>query len=67
MGQEAEAKVKLELWPQSTELEQTHLGHRKGWLKKYIHPIQSGYSDIGIEAVKIKNIWNLNTQGRTVD
>lgn len=33
MGQEAEAKVKLEFWPQSTELEQTHLGHRKGWQK----------------------------------
>ncbi|XP_076189615.1 uncharacterized protein LOC143158072 [Aptenodytes patagonicus] len=49
------------------ELEQTHPGHRKGWLKIYIHPIQTGYSDIGIEAAKIKKIWHLNTQGRTVD
>ncbi|KAM6086514.1 uncharacterized protein LJ206_007826 [Theristicus caerulescens] len=35
MGQEAETEFKLELVASiNEELEQTHLGHRKGWLKK---------------------------------
>lgn len=34
MGQEAETKLKLEMVASiNEELEQMHLGHRKGWLK----------------------------------